>query len=438
MTVAFANDRTMQPLDPKYYDVKYANNDAPGNAVVTVTGKNGYTGTLSMNFTILPNELTASASTNPVEIGRAAEFACVVGNLEGCTISYQWQQSSNGGASWRDCAAKGSDTAEMSYTLTEARRGYLFRCVVTASDGRAATSNAQGFVLAADLPELSAKASSEAAEVGGAATFACSVEGAGDASLSYKWQQSSNGGASWRDCAAKGSDTAEMSYTLTEARRGYLFRCVVTAPPTAAPRPRTPRASCSPPTCPSSPRRRAGGRRGRRGRDVRVLGRGRRRRLAELQVAAVVQRRRLWRDCAAKGSDTAEMSYTLTEARRGYLFRCVVTYPTAAPRPRTPRASCSPPTCPSSPRRRARAAEVGGAATFACSVEGAGDALAELQVAAVVQRRRLLEGLRGQGLRHRRDVLHAHRGAQGLPVPLRGDRLRRPRRDLERPGLRAG
>ena len=35
----------------------------------------------------------------------------------------------------------------MSYTLTEARRGYLFRCVVTASDGRAATSNAQGFVL---------------------------------------------------------------------------------------------------------------------------------------------------------------------------------------------------------------------------------------------------------------------------------------------------
>ena len=35
----------------------------------------------------------------------------------------------------------------ISYTLTEARRGYLFRCVVTASDGRAATSNAQGFVL---------------------------------------------------------------------------------------------------------------------------------------------------------------------------------------------------------------------------------------------------------------------------------------------------
>ena len=229
VTVAFANDGTMQALDSKYYDVKYANNDAPGNAVVTVTGKNGYTGTLSMNFTILPNELTASASTNPVEIGRAAEFACAVGNLEGCAVSYQWQQSSNGGASWRDCAARGSDTAEMSYTLTEARRGYLFRCVVTASDGRAATSNAQGFVLASDLPELSAKASSEAAEVGGAATFACSVEGAGDASLSYKWQQSSNGGASWRDCAARGSDTAEMSYTLTEARRGYLFRCVVTA-----------------------------------------------------------------------------------------------------------------------------------------------------------------------------------------------------------------
>ena len=147
VTVAFANDGTMQPLDPKYYDVKYANNDAPGNAVVTVTGKNGYTGTLSMNFTILPNGLMASASTDPVEIGRVAEFACVVGNLEGCTVSYQWQQSSNGGASWRDCAARGSDTAEMSYTLTEARRGYLFRCVVTASDGRAATSNAQGFVL---------------------------------------------------------------------------------------------------------------------------------------------------------------------------------------------------------------------------------------------------------------------------------------------------
>jgi|GEM_PF-2355049 len=41
-------------LDSKYYDVTYKNNTAEGVASVTVTGKNGYGGSLSANFIVLP------------------------------------------------------------------------------------------------------------------------------------------------------------------------------------------------------------------------------------------------------------------------------------------------------------------------------------------------------------------------------------------------
>ncbi len=53
--VKTANGRTtyeMIDLDPGCYEVEYGNNDKPGIAWVKVTGKNGYTGSLSANFIV--------------------------------------------------------------------------------------------------------------------------------------------------------------------------------------------------------------------------------------------------------------------------------------------------------------------------------------------------------------------------------------------------
>lgn len=52
-------------LSSKYYTVKYANNKNIGKGTVTVTGKNGYSGSVKKTFKIVPNKVSGiSSSTN--------------------------------------------------------------------------------------------------------------------------------------------------------------------------------------------------------------------------------------------------------------------------------------------------------------------------------------------------------------------------------------
>ena len=147
VTIQYWGDGTNnaeEVLDPSCYDVEYGNNDAPGTAWVKVTGKNGYSGTVYQKFLILPSTLTVALSTSPVKMGSSATFEASASGDAGARLSYAWEQSTNGGKSWKAVSSAG-DSPSMSYLLKEARAGYLFRCTVSASDGRTATSAPVGF-----------------------------------------------------------------------------------------------------------------------------------------------------------------------------------------------------------------------------------------------------------------------------------------------------
>ncbi|MCI8608369.1 MAG: leucine-rich repeat protein [Firmicutes bacterium] len=58
-----ATQQTATVLSSSYYNVTYTNNDRAGQAIVTITGKNGYAGTVSAYFTILPTQMTQSNTT---------------------------------------------------------------------------------------------------------------------------------------------------------------------------------------------------------------------------------------------------------------------------------------------------------------------------------------------------------------------------------------
>ena len=143
-------DNSDEFLDSSCYDVEYGNNNAPGTAWVKVTGKNGYLGTVYQTFTIPPNVLAAEVKTSPVTMGSAATFDASVSGDAGAKLSYAWEQSTNGGKTWKSVSSAG-DSQSMTYLLKEARSGYLFRCTVTASDGRTATSEPVGFSVAESL-----------------------------------------------------------------------------------------------------------------------------------------------------------------------------------------------------------------------------------------------------------------------------------------------
>jgi len=80
------------------------------------------------------------------QIGDTFTFAV---EAVGDGLTYQWQYSSNSGASWSKSTLPGNKTAAVTAEFTEMRLKYLFRCVVTDSQGNTAISNSVRLVVAA-------------------------------------------------------------------------------------------------------------------------------------------------------------------------------------------------------------------------------------------------------------------------------------------------
>jgi hypothetical protein len=83
-------------------------------------------------------EITEQPVDYEGEIGDEVSFT-VAATGEG--LSYQWQYSSDGGATWKASGLPGNATATLTTQLTETRLVYRFRCVVTDANGGTVTSD---------------------------------------------------------------------------------------------------------------------------------------------------------------------------------------------------------------------------------------------------------------------------------------------------------
>ncbi len=73
--------------------------------------------------------------------GRLGDEVSFTVEATGEGLSYQWQFSSDGGATWKNSGLSGNDTATLSMTFTEARMIFRFRCVVTDAGGNSVRTN---------------------------------------------------------------------------------------------------------------------------------------------------------------------------------------------------------------------------------------------------------------------------------------------------------
>ena len=86
-----------------------------------------------------PLSVAVSPEKRTLDTGKTGTFKASVSGAEG-TVSYQWQQSDDGGQTWTDTTIRGSRKATLSVKATSARYGLMFRCLVTAGNGKAASS----------------------------------------------------------------------------------------------------------------------------------------------------------------------------------------------------------------------------------------------------------------------------------------------------------
>ncbi|MBQ6116098.1 MAG: leucine-rich repeat domain-containing protein, partial [Oscillospiraceae bacterium] len=155
--------------------------------------------------------------------GATATFTA---NAMGLDLTYQWQQKKAGETEWTNVAYY--VPKQLKVTATADLNGAQYRCIVTDSDGKTATSNVA--TLTVNLPDLEIT-TQPTDYTGPLNSYAYFYVQASGTDLNYCWQILVDG--NWINVALSGidfsdSDTDTLEVLITADLDEALFRCVIT------------------------------------------------------------------------------------------------------------------------------------------------------------------------------------------------------------------
>lgn len=163
--------------------------------------------------------ITAQPTDQSVVTGTTATFNVVASNANG----YQWQSSTDGGASFI-AVAGATSTSYTTPVTTLADTGMQYRVVVTGASN-SVTSSAVTLTVTPVIvaPAISVQPAGQAITAGQDASFSATASGTAPA---YQWQRSTDGGASFADLA--GQNNATLTRTAVPVTdNGHQFRVMV-------------------------------------------------------------------------------------------------------------------------------------------------------------------------------------------------------------------
>ncbi|MCX8019237.1 MAG: proprotein convertase P-domain-containing protein [Chitinophagaceae bacterium] len=201
--------------------------------VATATS-GGCTG--SSSFTITVNQLPAittqpTAMTAPVCPGTNVSFSVTA---TGTGLTYQWQRSTDNGATWSNItdgtAHSGTNTPTVTVlSPTAAQNGHRYRVIVSGVCPPSVTSNAVT-LLVATPPTITTQPANRTVCAPDAATFTVVAAGS-PAPTIYQWQVSTDGGTTWTNLTTGGSFTPTLTVSPTAASmNNNRYRVIVTNP----------------------------------------------------------------------------------------------------------------------------------------------------------------------------------------------------------------
>jgi len=147
-----------------------------------------------------------------------------------CTLSYQWQRSTDGGLNFSTLSGATSSTLNLT-GLTSASNGYVYRVVVSGNGGAdSVTSNTA--ILSVTAPEISITSQpNNAVSVDASAIFSVSAiitNLSSPYTLFYQWERSIDSGLTFQTITGATSASYSIS-SVTAAANGYYYRVVITS-----------------------------------------------------------------------------------------------------------------------------------------------------------------------------------------------------------------
>ena len=203
--------------------------DDNGQYQVVVTNGIGTAATsaaATLTLTTTPLGIITSPVNQTVTAGAAATFT--VSAYGTPTPTYQWQVSTNGGASWTNVTT-GSGGTTASYTtggIGAVDDGSLFQ-VVVANGGSSTITSSTAKLIVNYVPTIQTQPAARTVNLGAPASF--TVSAAGDPAPTYQWQVSLDGGSTWTNVSSgSGGTTASYTTGATGAGdNGSLFQVVI-------------------------------------------------------------------------------------------------------------------------------------------------------------------------------------------------------------------
>lgn len=198
-------------LDGNRYRVRVNGTDCPGEvisaaALLTV----GNTATINAS----PSSTTACS-------GQSATFTV---SAAGTGLTYQWQVSTDGGATWTDLSGETNATLTLN-SVSAAQNGNQYRVQVSSACSATAQASAAAPLLVLTAPAITAQPAPVTLCVNGNATFSAGASGTG---ITYQWQVSADGGATWNDIPGETSPTLSLT-GVTSSQDNQRYRVQVTS-----------------------------------------------------------------------------------------------------------------------------------------------------------------------------------------------------------------
>lgn len=204
--------------------------DGSGNVALQAGDISGLSAAIDARIA-LALAVAPSISVQPIgataSVGAAAAFSVTAGGP--APLTYQWQRSVDGGATWSNV----SGATGASYTtgaLLIGDNGYLYRVLVNNATGSVTSSGAVLTVTAAAVaPAVTTQPSAVSVNAGQTAVFASAFSGA--PAPTVQWQRSTDAGATWANisgASAVSYTTAATTTTGGTANNGDRYRCVAT------------------------------------------------------------------------------------------------------------------------------------------------------------------------------------------------------------------
>jgi gliding motility-associated-like protein len=189
--------------------------------VLTATDNCGNPSSLNSNQVPLNPGYPVAITTQPADaeacFGTGASFSV---SATGTNLTYQWQESTDGGANFTNLNGETSATLQLN-NLSIAANGYKYRVVITGSCS--VETSASATLTVADKAIITAQPENKIVCEGAATSLSATVTGL---NLSYQWFVSTDAGTSFTKVNGATSSSLDLNNTIA-TMNGYQYRLVI-------------------------------------------------------------------------------------------------------------------------------------------------------------------------------------------------------------------